>query len=196
VVAILLAVRVAPTAPAEYYSERTRAILSDAQRIVDPNLNRQLEDLARRGLEWDRHNVELNFALEEALSTLADLTDDPHEREAYFAKAVESARQALADAPGDVRLVRVLGTNLDSLGRFSESDPLFMRALELDPKGGPTHNTVGFHLLAEGKYAEAQAQFRLGGQYGAGEVSRVGLGRIDEVLNGKGNAPAAPPGGS
>ena len=190
---ISMAVLMAPTAPAEYYAQRLRAILSDWQRSVSPEPNREMESLARRGLARDPRNPELYFAMGEAQSALGDLAADPQAKEAFYAQAVESYRKALELAPGDVHTVLRLASSLDSLRRFPESEPLFTRALLIDPSGGVTHNVVAHHFLSLGKLAEAERQFRLGMRFGAWEAGQAGLDLIQEEIKTQGRAAPVPP---
>jgi tetratricopeptide (TPR) repeat protein len=188
---ILIAVRIAPTAPAEYYAYRTSSILSDWHRSASVEPNQEMEALARRGLAWDPHNPELLFALAEAQAAQGDFAAAPQEKERLYTEAVESYRRTLEYAPGDVHFVLALAMTLDSLRRFSESDPHFARALSMDPSGGITHNLVGHHFLKQGKYAEAKAQFRQGMQFGALEAGQSGLDQVEEAQRG-GSTPPAP----
>jgi hypothetical protein len=189
---ILIVCRLAPTAPAEYYAERTRAILSDWHRSASVELDLEMESLARRGLTWDPHNPELHFALAEAQSAQGGLVSDPQAKAAFYTQAAESYRKALENAPGDVRFMLTLAGALDTLERFSEADPLYARALVLDPNGGTTHNDFAVHLLAQDKFAEAVEQFRLGEKFGAAEFAQYALRAIDTELKSRAAAKASP----
>ncbi|MEP6667763.1 MAG: O-antigen ligase family protein [Chthoniobacter sp.] len=181
-----------PKAPAEYYAQRTRLILSDPHRSVSPEPDEEMIALARRGLTADPHNPDLHFAIGEAKSAMGELATDPQTKEKLFTEAAESYMAALAYAPGDVRTVLTVALALDELGRFSESEPLCARALELDPRGGATHISVGFHFVMEGKFAEAEAQFRLGKQYGAALGAQAGMNYIEEEKKAKGGGTPTP----
>ena len=95
---ILIAVFVFPTAPAEYYLRKTRVILADWHRTLSPELNQQMEELARRGLAWNPHNPELYAALQEHLKhdderlvqALQQASGDPDDVLAGVAHALQS----------------------------------------------------------------------------------------------------------
>ena len=167
-----MAVRIFPTAPAEYYAERARKILSDWHRAVSAEMDVQMEALARRGLEWDPRNPELHFVIGEGESTQGDLATDPKVQAKFDEQSVTAYRDALACAPGDVRFYLPLGMALDNLRRFSESDALFARALELDPNGGGTHCSVANQSSSrKGKYAKG-----CGGIPSRQQISRLAAG--------------------
>ena len=198
VLGILLALRILPILPAEYDAQRSREILSDWHHSVSVDPNLQMEDYCRRGLVWDPHNPELHFCLAEALSAQGDLATDPAAKEKFYNQSIESYTKALACAPGDVRLILALASALDGVRRFAESDPLFARALELDPKSGIAHNNVANHLLAQGKYPEAAVEYQKGIHFGAGDAGKAGLERIaeEQKANSSPPPPAPAPGGS
>jgi len=193
VLGILTLVRIAPTAPSEYFAERARGLLGQARRPESMEPNKALESIARRGLIWNPHDPYLSFALATALSTQGDLISDPVAKEAFYTQAVESYRQEVAAAPGDVYALLALAQGLDTLKQFSESEPLFARAVELDPKGGFAHLAYGQHFFLQNKLAEAEAQFRQAGPLGAWEAAQTGLAQVQEKQREKaGGAPVAP----
>jgi len=194
VLGILIAIRVLPTAPAEYYAEQTRTILSDWHRSVSAKPDIEIEALARRGLEWDPRNPELHFAIGEANSAQGDLATDPALQEAFDKRALEGYREAVALAPGDVRFILALGRTLDNLRRFSDSDPIFARALVLDPNGGSTHASMGIHWIEEGKFTEAAAEYHLAEKFGAWQAAKAGLSRVEKELKAKGGGAQLQPG--
>jgi tetratricopeptide (TPR) repeat protein len=177
---IWIAVQVLPLAPSEYYAERARESLSDWKRLVSPDAARELETRARRGLEWNPSNPELYFALGEAQSNLGDLATDQAAKDGYYTQSLDAYRKALEFSPRDVSTVISLAGSLDSLRRFSESDPLFQRTLELDPGSSIVHNAYAAHLDLEGKLVEAAAHFRLASQLGGGPASEIGLERVTD----------------
>jgi O-antigen ligase len=190
VLGILMLVRIAPTAPAEYFAERARSLLAQADRPESAKANFALESTARRGLTWNPHDPFLHFALATALSTQGDLASDPETKEAFYTQAVESYRQQVAAAPRDVFALLALAQGLDALKQFSESEPLFTRAVELDPKGGFTHLVYGQHFFLQDKLAEAETQFHLALQFGAWEAAQDGLTQVQEKRKEKaGGAP-------
>jgi O-antigen ligase len=191
---ILIVVRIAPTAPAEYYAERCRAILADWHRVVSADLDVRMADLARRGLAWDPKNPELHFSLAEAQSAQGDLTTDPAAKETFYTQSIESYRKALECAPGDVRFVLALVSALDGLQRFSESEPLLARALQMDHNGHGPHIAMASHLFLQGKYPEAAAEYQTSIRLGAWATGQAGLERIQEAVKGKGGGETAPAG--
>jgi len=190
---ILVAVLVGPTAPAEYYAERTRTILADWHRSISPDLNQTMEGLARRGLEWDPRNPELYAAIAEAQSGLGDLTAEPPAKAKFYEQAIEGYRKALEFAPGNVGYLLGLASALDTLERYAEADPLLQRALLLDPNGGATHTVTANHLLAQGKLKEAAAEYQLGYRFGSWEAGQAGLNYIEQQLKEKGGAVSPSP---
>lgn len=196
VAGILLAVRVAPTAPAELDAERTRRILSDWHRSVAPEPNEELIALAQRGLTWDPRNPELYFAIGEAQSALGDQANGGPKATELYTQSAESYTRALELAPGNVFYVLALASVLDAVPRHAEAQLLYERALTLDPHASLPHNAYGDHLVQVGKLDEAAAQFRLGAQYGGRQGAEVGFHSIQEkkkAPNSPGATPAAAP---
>jgi hypothetical protein len=183
---IFIVVRIMPTAPAEYYAERTRTLLADWHRSISPELNQQMEGFARRGLESDPHNPEFYAAIAEAQSAQGDLATDPQVKAKFYEETIEQYRNALLYAPGNVGYVLGLAGALDTVGRFAEADPLLERALQLDPKGGVTHTVKANHLVTQGKWKEAADEYQLGVRFGAREAGRAGLDYIEKQLKEKG----------
>jgi hypothetical protein len=183
---ILIIVRIMPTAPAEYYAERTRSLLADWRRSASPEMNEQMEGLARRGLESDPHNPELYAAIAEGQLAQGDLATDPQLKAKFYEQTIEQYRKALEYAPGNVGYVLGLAGALDTAGRFAEADPLLERAIQLDPKSGVTHTVKANHLVSQGKWKEAAAEYQLGFQLGAWEAGKAGLDYIEKQLKEKG----------
>jgi len=193
VLGLLILVRVVPTAPAEYFAARTRTILADAHHSTAPEPDEEMIRLAQRGLQSNPRNPDLHFALGEAQSSLGDLATDPPAKKKFYEQAIESYTTALAYAPGDVHLILALGAALDELERFSESESLFERALELDPKGAATHLTVGMHYVFAGKFAEAEAQFNLAKKLRMVREAENGMAILERVRKEKGGGAPPPP---
>lgn len=190
VLGALMIVRIAPTAPAEYYAERTRNILADWHRLVSPEPNIEMEALARRGLEWDSRNPELYAAIAEAQLTQGNLATEAAAKDKFFAQAIESYRQALEYAPRNVGYVLGLASALDLAERFAEADPIFARAMELDPNAGVTHTAFANHLVVQGKLDQAAAEYQIGFQLGAWQGGQAGLQYIKEQKEKQKGAPA------
>lgn len=178
---VLMIVRILPTARAEYYTERTRRILADWHRSLSPELNQEMEGLARLGLTWDPHNPELYAAIAEAQSTQGDLAPEGPIRDKFYNETVEYYRKALEFAPGDVGYMLGLISALDMAGRYAEADPLAERALELDPRGGGTRTVVANLLFSEHKYDESEAQYKEGIRYGSWQAGQAGVNNIEQL---------------
>ncbi|HSI14706.1 MAG TPA: O-antigen ligase family protein [Chthoniobacter sp.] len=189
---ILIVVRVMPTAPAEYYAERSRTILADGQRPISPDLNQKMEGFARRGLEWDPRNPELYAAIAEAQSAQGDLEADPSAKAKFYEQTVAYYRKALEFAPGEVGYLLGLVSALDAVERFGEADPFLQRALQLDPNNGITHTVTANHLLMQGKLPEAAAEYQRGFELGAWEGGQAGLHYIEQQLKEKKGGSTAP----
>ncbi|MDR3400873.1 MAG: O-antigen ligase family protein [Chthoniobacter sp.] len=178
---ILFAVRLAPTAPAEYFTERTRLLLADGHRFTSTEPNEWMVMFAKRGLQSDPRNPELYYAMGQAQSTLGDLTKDPAKQKAFYAESIENYMHALEYAPGNVFNYLALGWTLDSAERFTESQPLYEHAVTLDPRSGYVHNAYADHLVTIGKLDEAAAQFQLGDRFGDHLGAQIGRREIEEA---------------
>lgn len=190
---ILIAIRILPTAQAEYYAERTRALLRDWHRALSPELNQQMEGFARLGLMSDPHNPELYAAIAESQSAQGDLASESAAKEKFHAGTVEYYRKAHEAAPGNVGYVVGLISALDSAGRSTEADSLVERALQLDPNGGGTHTVIAHHLLSEGKLDEAAAEYQLAIHFGSWGGGQAGLKMIEQQRKeGKAGTPIPP----
>ncbi len=144
-----------------YYAYRTDRILSDWKFMDKIEIAREAEKLARLGLERDPKNLDLYRALGDALYALALLSDHlPEVRDHYLAESVEIYKQALALAPMDRNLVLGLCWTYDDMWRFSDSAPLYQRALELDPNSGQVRASYAAHLEAQGRIEEATQEYQ------------------------------------
>ncbi len=149
-----------PKAPAEYWSEKARAlIVLDALRD-SPELAREAEAHARHGLTTDPGNPRLYYLLGEARMMLAGQSTDPVEQTRILEEASEAYRQGLQLAPRDRYLVLCLAWALDALERYEEAEPFFHEALRLDPKAADVHWAYAAHLQARGRLAEAEKAYR------------------------------------
>ena len=111
---------------------------------------------------------------------------DPTKKEQLYSQSADAFAKAVRLAPGDVRWTLSLAQSLDALRRFSESEPLFRRALELDPISRVVHIAYANHLELQGKLEEAAAQFRITQQLLGGAAAEIGLERIEEEQKAKG----------
>ena len=175
-----MAVQIGPTAPAEYFSQKIRPILADWHRSVSPGPDQEMEALARRGLAWNPRHPDLYFAMAQAQSAMGDLATDPAAQAAYYRQAVESYQNALRYAPGNVFIVISCAVTLDSAQRFLEAEPLYQRAIALDPLGKAVHVPYGNHLVMMGKFDEAAAEFRFAADHWATQGALAGFRFIEE----------------
>ena len=193
IVGVLIIAGVLPTAPAEYYLQRCRLIFSDWHHSISADLSGEMGELARRGLNSDPRNPKLYLCLGEAFSVQGDLATNPADKHSFHAQAIDAYTKALEFATGDVYTVLALGRALDAGGRLSESDNLFTRALKLDPSGGATHTAVAAHLLRQGNYSAAEAEYRLAIRFGNWLGGKAGLEILhDEIESKRVGAPTAP----
>ena len=184
---VIMALQVLPSAPGEYDAERARILLTDWHVLTEPEAAQRLQALARRGLNFAPRNPELYFYLGRACSSLADLTTDPPAKEEYRDQAITAFGKAIEFAPRDETYILLKAEELDAAKRFAEADPLFDRALELDPKSGGVINAMARHLERQGKFDAAIEKYHEAMPLGGGMVSQLGLDRIaEEQKNGSG----------
>jgi tetratricopeptide (TPR) repeat protein len=162
-----------------YYAHRTERILSDWKFMDKIEIAREAEKLARLGLERDPKNLDLHRALGDALFALAALSSHlPEVREKYLADSVETYKQALALAPMDRNIILGLCWTYDDMKRFSESIPLFQRALEIDPNSVQVRTAYAAHLGVQGKIEEAIKEYQKAASQGS-VSAHLALKRIE-----------------
>lgn len=176
---VWLALVALPKFPAEFFGEKARMLLFTAEYRNSPEVARQVEALARRGLGYDPKNPRLHYDLGEAQVALAELSQEPGERELFYAESIASYEKALEAAPRDRNLMLCLGWSLDELKRFDESESWFQRALELDPKSAEVRWAYGTHLRLQGKLSEAEAQYRVAANLGS-RPAEIGLDELQK----------------
>ena len=167
-------------APAAYYSHLGERILSDWKYMDDPAIANEGARLMRLAIERDPQNPEYyrmlgetQFALAQKLSVL------PGQSDPYFEAAIEAYKKALALAPMDRNIVLALAWSYDDMRRFSESGPLFARALELDPNSAQVIAAYGAHLQLQGKLPEAKAEYEKAFKLGS-YSAYLALGKMAE----------------
>jgi tetratricopeptide (TPR) repeat protein len=79
---------------------------------------------------------------------------------AYFGRAEEALRKALALAPQHSGATRHLAYVLYSVHEFAEAAALATRAIELDPADGHAYGILGDAKLEVGDYEQAEAAYR------------------------------------
>jgi len=189
---LCMVLRVLPSAGADFYAERCRIVMSDWHFTASPEVARQLQDFAERGLKYDSRNPELYYALGAAFISQADLATSPADKDRFEDRAITAFGNAMDLAPRDVNYLLDKAGELDEVKRFAESDPLYRRALELDPKSGRVLNAVAGHLEVEGKFPEAIEKYREAMRLGGDMIAQSGLDRIAKAQKAK--EPAAAPG--
>lgn len=178
---LLLVARVAPTAPAEYFAQRTRMVMEDARRFTSPEPNEAMIAFAQRGLHWDARNPELYYAIGQAKNTLGDLEKDPRKQKTLYAESIEAYQHAVEFAPGNLYNYLALGWTLDSAERFAEAEKAYERAVSLDPRSGAVINSYADHLLTAGNLDAAEAQFHFSEKIGGWVGAQIGLRQVKEA---------------
>jgi tetratricopeptide (TPR) repeat protein len=187
-----MVIRAPSTWPAEYYAEQARRVITDWRIITTPEVAREAESLAQRGLARDPRHPELHFYIGTARSALALQAPDAAAKKELFAQSLAAYEQALALAPGDVRLVLCVGESLDALERFDEAAALYERARKLDPKANTTRLAHAAHLRLRGRFDEAAPLYRQAHDLGAGPAAKAGLELIEEARKSAGHPAPAP----
>lgn len=75
------------------------------------------------------------------------------------AGALKEYEAGLALSPNDPQLLRVTANVKRSLGQVDEAIALARRGVELDPRSGPAHQSLGNHLMAKRATAAADSVF-------------------------------------
>lgn len=114
-------------APGEYFGERARAMLRDGRALW-------AIDYASRAIDAEPRNPELFYILGRARVVAGDNQDDSAAAQSYYGAAVEPFERAVVLAPLDETYAVELALTYDELGRFTEAEWMFGRALGLDPR--------------------------------------------------------------
>lgn len=160
VLGLCLAVIALVRFPSEYFAQRAGAILSDSQSFESQNVAQRVGELVGRGLAFDRHNTELYYNLGEGHFMEATLSPDRSKSEEHFLAAIAAYRDALKISPRDVRLWICEATAFDAMQRYADADPVFARALELDPNSANVQCAYAAHLFQQKRFAEAEAEYQ------------------------------------
>jgi O-antigen ligase len=177
---LLIAVYALPKWPAEYFAERAGLLMDEGQYAESEEDAQTLADFARKGIAWDTRNPVLYSCLGSAQLALALLSTDPSVVNELSAASLAAYQKANELAPNDVFGVLATALALDNLARFSESEPLFERALKLDPNSAHVRYAYARHLQKRGELAEAEVQYQQSIKLGAGPSARNALERLQK----------------
>ncbi|MFT3783347.1 MAG: tetratricopeptide repeat protein [Nibricoccus sp.] len=75
-------------------------------------------------------------------------------------EAIQSFQKAVALEPNRVEALNILGSALVDVGKFGEARNVLEKALQLRPSYAPAHDNLGRLYRAQGRPAEAVAEFR------------------------------------
>jgi tetratricopeptide (TPR) repeat protein len=154
--------------PGEYHGERSRLALRDR------HFPAALE-LAEKSLALDNTNPDVFYYHGEAQHYLALESNDPAIRLRLHTNAANSFERGLKLFPQDLRLMLKIGRTLDNLGRFSEAEAHFERALRADPNFGNVYAYFGVHCHLQRRFKKAENLYMKAQELGEREVSAVGL---------------------
>jgi tetratricopeptide (TPR) repeat protein len=192
---IWIAVRALPTWPGEYFAFRARAVTADGRYMASPDLAQSLESLARRGLRWDPRNPNLYRYAGAAETALSAQATDPSIDKQWTDASIASYGAGLKLAPKNILLVLDLAWAYEYAEHFTEAEPLFRRAVELDPNAPDSRYAYASHLRRQGKLAEAATQFQQSVNLGGGPSPQLALNEtIAELKAGKAESGAKPEG--
>jgi tetratricopeptide (TPR) repeat protein len=169
---IWMAIAGLSTLPSEYYAERARRALRD-WKYVD------CEQYADLGLDRTSRNPYLYWYKGEAQAGMAETSIERGAREELLEQAAGNFRNAVALFPREENFVLSLGWTLDGLRRFAESEPVFLRALDLDPRSPQMQFHYATHLHLVGRRAEAEAWYHKARAAGS-PSAEYGLRRLAE----------------
>ncbi|HJT82275.1 MAG TPA: O-antigen ligase family protein [Chthoniobacterales bacterium] len=113
--------------PSEYFAERSRTALRDEQ-------FNQAADYALKGLATDHQNPNLYYYLARARIAEGNQATDEARSTALFQSAMVAVEKARDLAPRDVYFTVEIALINDALGRFSQAESAFQKAMQLDPK--------------------------------------------------------------
>jgi len=171
-VAIWMAIIGISNLRAEYCAERAIMALKNWQYA-------ECDWYADQGLALTSRNPYLFYYKGEAQAGLAEATTEPQAKDRLTEQSVGNFRKAIELFPQEENFVLSLGWALDGLKRFDESEPLFLRALELDPNSVQVQFYYAAHLHLCGRRIEAEALYRKA-QAGGSASAAYGLQRLME----------------
>ncbi len=166
-----------PKLPSEILGEKVRMLLSNTAYLESPEVARQAEEQARLAVARDPQSTELLCLLGETQVALATLSGETAEQRRWYEESIVSYEKARALSPQDRNVILYLGWSLDALQRFAEAEPLFERALQLDPNAADVRWARAAHLHLQGKLAEAEIQYRAAAKLGS-RPAELGLERL------------------
>jgi len=172
-----------PLLPSEYYAEMSRAALRDhklleairfGQKAIAPRPapasadapapeGQPPPDLIER--LWSKTggnpaNPNPYLFIGQANRLLGERLHNPYLQKMYFTRAVAAFDAGLKVFPQDENMLVRDGQALDEMREFVQADPIFQKALGLDPNLGALRNYYLAHLTGEGNKAEADALIR------------------------------------
>jgi Tfp pilus assembly protein PilF len=133
-----------------------------------------------------------------AETALSAQVSDPVIDRQWTNASIASYEAGFKVAPKNILLILDLAWAYEYAERFGEAEPLFQRAVELDPGAPDSHYAYGSHLRKQGKLAEAATQFQRAVNLGGGASPQLALNEtIAELKTGPKppDAPAPKPGG-
>ena len=194
ILGILLAVLALPTWPGEYFAFRARAVTADGGYMTSPELAQALESFARRGLRWDPRNPNLHRYAGVAETALSAQASDAAAEKHWTDASIASYEAGLKLAPKNILLVLDLAWAYETAERFSEAEPLFRRAVELDPNAPDSRYAYASHLRRQGKLVEAAGQFQQAVNLGGGQSPQLALNETIAEIKAAPKPEQAPPG--
>ena len=141
-----------PRLPGEYYGEMARAALRDRRFLT-------ASGYALKGLEYERHNPQLDFYLGEARLNLAGDGPDTPVAHSFREGADEAYCQGLRLAPCDSALLLRHAQLLTIFGDYPAAERVLAQAQLWDPNSGLVQIYLGFFLQRTGRLAEAKQAY-------------------------------------
>ena len=171
-----------PLFPSEYYAELSRAALRDhklldairygqkavaspsvAAAAATPAPEGQPQDLIAK--LWSKtggnsNNPNPYFYIGDANLLLGERLHNRYLQKMYFTRAVSAFDAGLKVFPQDENMLVRDGQALDGMEEYAQADPIYQKALGLDPNLGTLRDFYLTHLNEEGKKDQADALIR------------------------------------
>jgi hypothetical protein len=179
VLGIFMLWRGMPLLPSEYFAEQSRVALRDHKALAsikyaklgigpspgtvsDPNAPAPADPLEKilSKTGGNPNNPNLYYYMGEANWTMGSAFNNPYLSKMYYERAIDAFAAGLKIFPQDEVMLARYGQALDGLREFAKAEPVFQRALAVDPNLDVMHQVYEAHLTAEGKKAEADALAR------------------------------------